>query len=29
MGHVTILGDSRAEIEQKAEQVKSLIRVIS
>ena len=29
MGHVTIVGDSRAEIEQKAEQVKSLIRVIS
>ncbi|MEY3855512.1 MAG: 5-(carboxyamino)imidazole ribonucleotide synthase [Bacteroidota bacterium] len=29
MGHVTILGDSREEVEQKAAQVKNLIRVIS
>jgi 5-(carboxyamino)imidazole ribonucleotide synthase len=29
MGHITILGDSREEIEHKANQVKKLIRVIS
>ncbi len=29
MGHITILGDSRQEIEYKANQVKNLIRVIS
>ncbi len=29
MGHVTILGDSRLEIEEKAEKVRNLIRVIS
>lgn len=29
MGHVTILGDSRIEIEEKAEKVRNLIRVIS
>ena len=29
MGHVTILGDSRMEIEEKAEKVRNLIRVIS
>ncbi|MFM6948545.1 MAG: 5-(carboxyamino)imidazole ribonucleotide synthase [Aquirufa sp.] len=29
MGHITILGDSREDIEQKANQVKNLIRVIS
>jgi len=29
MGHVTILGDSREEVEQKTAQVKNLIRVIS
>jgi 5-(carboxyamino)imidazole ribonucleotide synthase len=29
MGHVTILGDSRVEIEEKAEKVRNLIRVIS
>jgi 5-(carboxyamino)imidazole ribonucleotide synthase len=29
MGHITILGQSREEIEQKASQVKNRIRVIS
>jgi hypothetical protein len=29
MGHITLLGESREEIEQKAEQVKQSIRVIA